>query len=215
MSQLLKISSSQVPLKRMVSCTLCIREVFDITKIISSIVGTTLLRSSLEHLQIQCCITCSIVTEITLLINSILLIEVLLGHILKTLCQYNRRELRPCSLQLINIMAEIELCILCQQVNCLIRSNLWVLTCNVNQDVTIQNHLVTTLNENLNQWLTVDSCRRFCCSRVTLCINIPCTEDTSILVNPLSITAINCCVTVYLVFNEVELICQAPFLTFL
>ena len=215
MSQLLKISSSQVPLKRMVSCTLCIREVFDITKIISSIVGTTLLWSSLEHLQIQCCITCSIVTEITLLINSILLIEVLLGHILKTLCQYNRRELRPCSLQLINIMAEIELCILCQQVNCLIRSNLWVLTCNVNQDVTIQNHLVTTLNENLNQWLTVDSCRRFCCSRVTLCINIPCTEDTSILVNPLSITAINCCVTVYLVFNEVELICQAPFLTFL
>ena len=199
----------------MVSCTLCIREVFDITKIISSIVGTTLLWSSLEHLQIQCCITCSIVTEITLLINSILLIEVLLGHILKTLCQYNRRELRPCSLQLINIMAEIELCILCQQVNCLIRSNLWVLTCNVNQDVTIQNHLVTTLNENLNQWLTVDSCRRFCCSRVTLCINIPCTEDTSILVNPLSITAINCCVTVYLVFNEVELICQAPFLTFL
>ena len=215
MSQLLKISSSQVPLKRMVSCTLCIREVFDITKIISSIVGTTLLWSSLEHLQIQCCITCSIVTEITLLINSILLIEVLLGHILKTLCQYNRRELRPCSLQLINIMAEIELCILCQQVNCLIRSNLWVLTCNVNQDVTIQNHLVTTLNENLNQWLTVDSCRRFCCSRVTLCINITCTEDTSILVNPLSITAINCCVTVYLVFNEVELICQAPFLTFL
>ena len=199
----------------MVSCTLCIREVFDITKIISSVVGTTLLRSSLEHPQIQSIITSSIITINTLRINSILLIEVLLGHILKALCQYNRRELRPCSLQLINIIAEIELCILCQQVNCLIRSNLWVLACNVDQDVTIQDHLITTLNEYLNQWLTVDSCRRFCCSRVTLCINIPCTEDTSILVNPLSITAINCCVTVYLVFNEVELICQAPFLTFL
>ena len=195
-----------MPLKRMVSCTLCISEVLNMTKIISSVVCTTLLRSSLEHLQILSSITSSIRTEITLIINSILLIEVLLCHILKTLCQYSCRELSPCSLQIINTIAEVELSILCQQINCLIRSNLRVLTCNVNQDVTIQNHL--------NQWLTVDSCRRFCGSRVTVCINIPCTEDTSILVNPLSITAINCCVTVYLVFNEVELISQAPILTF-
>ena len=214
MSQHLKFLSSQVPLERMVSCTLCIREVFDITKIISSVVGTTLLRSILEHPQIQCCITCSIVTIITLRINSILLIEVFLGHILKTLCQYNRRELRPCSLQLINIIAEIELSILCQQVNCLIRSNLWVLACNVNQDVTIQDHLITTLNEYLNQWLTIDSCRRFCCSRITVFINIPCTENTSFLVNPLSILTINSSVAIYLIINEIELICQTPFLTF-
>ena len=197
----------------MVSCTLCITEVLDITKIISSVVCTTLLRSSLEHLQIQSSITSSISTVCALLINSILLIEVLLCHILKTLCQYSCRELSPCSLQIINTIAEIELSILCQQINCLIRSNLWVLACNVNQDVTIQNHLITTLNEYLNQWLTVDRSSRLR-SRITLCINIPCTENTSIFVNPLSITAINCSVTVYLVFNEVELICQAPFLTF-
>ena len=197
----------------MVSCTLGISEVLNITKIISSVVCTTLLRSSLEHLQIQSIITSSIRTEYTLLINSILLIEVLLCHILKTLCQYSCRELSPCSLQIINTIAEVELSILCQQINCLIRSNLRVLTCNVNQDVTIQNHLVTTLNENLNQWLTVDRSSRLR-SWITLRINIPCAENTSILVNPLSITAINCCVTVYLVFNEVELICQAPFLTF-
>ena len=198
----------------MVSCTLCITEVLDITKIISSVVCTALLRSSLEHLQIQSSITSSIRTVCALLINCILLIEVLLCHILKTLCQYSCRELSPCSLQIINTIAEIELSILCKQVNCLIRSNLWVLACNVNQDVTIQNHLVTTLNENLNQWLTVDSCRRFCCSRITVFINIPCTEDTSILVNPLSILTINSSVAIYLIINEIELICQAPFLTF-
>ena len=214
MSQLLKIFSRQMPLKRMVSCTLCISEVLYMTKIISSVVCTTLLRSSLEHLQILSSITSSIITEITLIINSILLIEVLLCHILKTLCQYSCRELSPCSLQIINTIAEIELSILCQQINCLIRSNLWVLACNVNQDVTIQDHLITTLNEYLNQWLTVDSCRRFCCSRITVFINIPCTENTSFLVNPLSILTINSSVAIYLIINEIELICQAPFLTF-
>ena len=145
----------------MVSCTLCITEVLDITKIISSVVCTTLLRSSLEHLQIQSSITSSIITICALFINSILLIEVLLCHILKTLCQYSCRELSPCSLQIINIIAEIELSILCQQINCLIRSNLRVLTCNVNQDVAIQNHLVTTFNKYLNQWFTIDRSSRF------------------------------------------------------
>ena len=145
----------------MVSCTLCITEVLDITKIISSVVCTTLLRSSLEHLQIQSSITSSISTVCALLINSILLIEVLLCHILKTLCQYSCRELSPCSLQIINTIAEIELSILCKQVNCLIRSNLWVLTGNVNQDVTIQYNLVTTFNKYLNQWFTIDRSSRF------------------------------------------------------
>ena len=161
MSQLLKIFSRQMPLERMVSCTLSITEVLDMTKIISSCVCTALLRSCLEHLQIQCSITSSIHTEITLRINSILLIEVLLCHILKTLCQYYCRELRPCSLQIINTIAEIELSILCKQVYCLIRSNLWVLTSNVNQDVTIQYHLVTTFNKYLNQWFTIDRSSRF------------------------------------------------------
>ena len=163
MSQLLKIFSRQMPLEGMVSCTLCITEVLDITKIISSVVCTALLRSSLEHLQIQSSITSSIRTICALRINSILLIEILLCHILKTLCQYSCRELSPCSLQISNTIAEIELSmlwILCKQVNCLIRSNLWVLACNVNQDVTIQNHLITTLNEYLNQWLTVDRSSR-------------------------------------------------------
>ena len=82
----------------------------------------------------------------------------------------------------------------------------------MDKDVTIQNNVtVSILYKYLYQWLTVYSSLRLCILSLAICRNIVCAENTILLVNPLSVTAIDSIVTVYLILYEVELKCQTPF----